>query len=348
MGRKFFDRIKGNRVLVAPLDWGLGHATRCVPIINALLDAGKEVTIAASNAPATLLGTEFPALRQLSLPGYNIKYHHRSPATGLIFQLPRISRTIVQEHNCLEAILEQEKFDCVISDNRYGLYNRKVHSVFITHQLQIQSPWGSWTNRLSRYWHYRKIQKFNECWVPDLAEPPGLAGELSHPRIMPKIHVEYLGPLSRFKVDAPGTVYPINNHILVILSGPEPHRGYLEDKVIDQLVHYNGTATVVRGLPNSETHIADTNHITFHNHLSAELLFKEICKASLVIARCGYSTVMDMFILKKNCLLIPTPGQTEQEYLAKHLNKYRLMKCVDEKDLDISRLNFITDGQKVN
>jgi uncharacterized protein (TIGR00661 family) len=323
------------RILVAPLDWGLGHATRCIPIIRELLAQQAEVWLAGEGAQEQLLKTEFPELPFLNLPGYRIRYA-KTPlglTWKMIQQAPKMKRAIRAEHQWLEKAVTEYGFDAVISDNRYGLYHSNVPSVFITHQLLIKSSMGNWTEKILQHQNYRYINRFTECWVPDKAGEINLAGELSHPVNMPAIPVSYTGPLSRFSItEIEASASPvIPKHLLIILSGPEPQRSLLEEKIIAGISHYPGTAIVVRGLPGEAALIPSTNMIRFYNHLPAAALLKEFAAAEYVIGRSGYSTVMDIMALQKKSILIPTPGQTEQEYLGNYLaGKKRICSVLQE------------------
>lgn len=306
------------RILVAPLDWGLGHTTRCVPLINELLAQGSEVIMAGNEIQEQLLRTEFPGLHFILLEGYNIRYSKtgRNLTWKIIRQGFRISKAIRSEHQWLQKVVKEYKIDAVISDNRFGLYHKDIPCVFITHQLTIKSPWGRWTEKIVQKRNYRYINRFHECWVPDTDNDTSLAGDLSHPPKKPLVPVSYIGWLSRFdNSDVPEK----QDHLLFILSGPEPQRSIFENMIIEEISHYNGTAVIVRGLPVAKTMIPSTNMIQFYNHLPADQLNREMQKASLLISRSGYSTVMDAAILGKKCILIPTPGQTEQEYLGQYL-----------------------------
>ena len=304
------------RILVAPLDWGLGHATRCIPIIQELIWQGCEVTLAGEGGLEILLKKEFPSLRFISLPGYGIKY----AGTGykmvwkMIRKIPGLLDSIQNENKWLKEKIKEYGFDAVISDNRFGLHHEKIPCVFITHQLLIKSPW-KWTEGILQKKNYRYINQFSECWIPDNVGTDNLAGDLSHPHQIPTRPVFYTGPLSRFSSSG---IAEKPNHLLIILSGPEPQRSIFENIIVRQISHYNGSATVVRGIPGSSSIIPSTNSIHFYNHLPAEELNVEMEKAAFVIARSGYSTLMDAVALKKKCILIPTPGQTEQEYLANY------------------------------
>ena len=322
------------RVLIAPLDWGLGHATRCIPIIRELAANDCEVWIACNGMQENLLKAEFPHLQFIKLEGYGVKYaaSKRGMFWKILFQLPRIRTAIKKENTWLKEMIKKYEFSVVISDNRFGLYHDGTHCIFITHQLNIKSPLGNRNERLLMKWNYKYINRFSSCWVPDMPAQINLAGELSHPSSKPAIPVQYIGPVSRFEKK---NVEEINGHILVMLSGPEPQRTIFEDMIIDEIAHYPGTATVVRGLPSAQTIIPSSNMIKFHNHLPAEELNAEIEKAQWVIGRCGYSTVMDVMSLRKKSILVPTPGQTEQEYLARHLHSSNFACCIDQRNFSL-------------
>lgn len=322
------------RVLVAPLDWGLGHATRCIPVIRELLAQGCEVWLAAEGATEKLLKLEFSDLPLLPLPGYRMQYSNTTKGFiwRILSQLPKIRSAVKKEHLWLEKQIREYEFDAVISDNRFGLYHENVPCVFITHQLNIKSPFGKWSEKILQRWNYGYINRFKECWVPDIADEHNLAGDLSHPLNKPKTPVHYIGLLSRLTEE---NIAERNGHLLFILSGPEPQRTIFENKLIDELVHYNGTADVIRGLPASDFILPSTNHIRFYNHLPAEGVSGKIVEAEFVISRTGYSTVMDLIHLKKKSILIPTPGQTEQEYLAGHLTKNKIAYCQQQHDFSI-------------
>jgi UDP-N-acetylglucosamine transferase subunit ALG13 len=322
------------RILVAPLDWGLGHATRCIPVIKQLISNGCEPWVACDGSQQVLLRAEFPQLSFLSLAGYRVRYAKTAP--GLLWQMirqsPRLLQVIKKENEWLKQSVDHYGFKAVISDNRYGLHHPGIRSIFITHQLTIKSPLGRWSESLLRKKNYGYINRFHECWVPDTEGSNSLAGELSHPAQLPYTPVRYIGALSRFKkMD----MAEQKDHLLFILSGPEPQRTILENKIIHAITAYAGTATIVRGLPGHETLIPSTNMIRFYNHLQADVLNKEIAQADYVISRSGYSTVMDLAVMNKKSILIPTPGQTEQEYLAKYLLEKKFAFTVSQNEFEL-------------
>lgn len=329
--------LRKPRVLVAPLDWGLGHATRCIPIIYELLRQDAAVWLAAEGPQAELLQTEFPGLPILPLQGYGVRYSRqgRHFTRTILTQLPRISRRIDQEHRWLQARMQEYSFDLVLSDNRYGLYHPRTHCILITHQLQIQPHWSNKIKQLLRRWHYNRINRFQECWVPDLASPGDLAGELAHPPTMPTVPVHFIGHLSRLN---PVAADIKEGHLFISLSGPEPQRTLLEEKIIEQISHYAGTAVIVRGLPQASRFIPSTGDIRFYNHLDSHNYAAEMQKAQWVISRSGYSTIMDIAAMGKQSILIPTPGQSEQEYLSQYLQQKHWALAGNQDTFDLNQL----------
>ena len=220
-------------VLIAPLDWGLGHATRCIPIVQELITNNCNVLLAGEGKVEALLKREFPQVKFLKLGGYNITYgKDRWVAVGkLLLQIPKIIKVMDEEHNWLNGIIKAHKINAVISDNRYGLFSENIYSVFITHQLRIKTSLGNATDNLLQKLNYKYVNAFDECWVPDVATIPNLAADLSHPLKSPVVPVHYLGALSRMKN---GSVND-EQHILILLSGPEPQRTIIEVLLLEQL-----------------------------------------------------------------------------------------------------------------
>ena len=306
-------------VLVAPLDWGLGHATRCIPVIKECLTADCEVIIAASGKQYKLLKSEFPTLEIVELPGYQLNYGKKrwSTLVKLLLQAPKILIKINQEKKWLRKIYNEKHLDIIISDNRFGLHHNGAITVFITHQLLIKAPGKNRkAESILQKLNYKFINRFTHCWVPDAAGALNLAGALSHPAVKPAVPVTYLGSLSRIKKQ----LLPVTNKLLVLLSGPEPQRSLLEEKILQQLSALQLPAVVVRGLPSPATSITGSYPLLqLFDHLNSEQLQQMIAQSAIIISRPGYSTIMDVLPIGKKCIFIPTPGQTEQEYLAAYL-----------------------------
>lgn len=307
--------------MVAPLDWGLGHATRCVPVVHALLAVGCEVVLATAGAQEALLRAEFPQLQCLHLPGYGVRYGKHGAMGRLLLQLPTLRRHIFTEHAWLQRLVALEKIDGIISDNRYGLYHSSVPSVLITHQLALQLPtWAGWAKGTVQEVLHRHIAHFDTCWVPDMPDAAtSLGGLLSHPPMLPQVPVHYIGWLSRLAVHA--DVAPAQEgRWLISLSGPEPQRTLLEQKILAQLTTLEQPAWLLRGLPGQSPLPTVPQHVQVHNHLPAALMAQYMQTCSLLVSRSGYSTLMDAALLGTPVACIPTPGQTEQEYLARRLH----------------------------
>lgn len=307
------------RILIAPLDWGLGHATRCIPIIRYLLERKCEVVIAADGRPLLLLQKEFPLLEFVVMPGYNISYpKNGSMVLKMASQIPKILSGIKREHQQLKKIVNEKKIDAVISDNRFGLWSSEVPCAFITHQLMIKSPFGE---NLIHKLNKNYISKYSECWIPDCERENSLSGDLSHKFPLPK-NAKYIGLLSRFFDGAQKDKAKYD--LLVILSGPEPQRTLFEKKIIGQLTTFSlkrkeavGKVLIVQGITEKKERRNVSESVEIVSHLTSEELQKEILSSEIILCRPGYSSVMDLAVLCKKAIFIPTPGQTEQEYLAK-------------------------------
>ncbi len=307
------------RILVAPLDWGLGHATRCIPIIRELLEHNTEVIIAADGRPYELLKKEFPALTSVRLPGFVIVYPEGDRiAAKIVSQIPKIIIAIVREHRVLSNMIRDLKIDAVISDNRFGLFSKKIPCIYITHQIGIMMPKRlQWASCLMYSLNKALIQKYTACWIPDYAEKENLSGRLSHFYPLPE-NATFIGPLTRFKKDV---TIPKEYDILVLLSGPEPQRTALENIIMEQLKTVQSRALVVRGIPEKSQLIKLSEWVSVVSSLESEALNRAMLASDIIISRPGYSTLMDLDVLGKRAIFIPTPGQTEQEYLAAELKK---------------------------
>lgn len=300
------------------------------------MQLGCKVIIAAEGAQEKLLKTEFPDLTFINLPGYQIKYstNKRFFPVKIILQLPKIFFAIRRENRWLKRYILKTQVDAIISDNRYGLYHPALPSVYITHQLLVKAPF-SLVERIMQRINYSLIEKFEQCWVPDEKKKVNLAGELSNPKRLPGIRVDYIGGLSRLSKQKD---LQKRYDLLIIISGPEPQRSVLEKKMLSELAIFEGTALFVRGLPASNEKILVKENIIIKNHLPAKELEEAFCMSDLIISRSGYTTVMDICKLRKKAVLIPTPGQTEQEYLAQHLEKQGWCLSMQQDDFSLIQL----------
>lgn len=305
------------KVLICPLNWGLGHATRCIPLIRQHIHQGDEVFIATDGHPEALLRNEFPTLRFLHLPSYNIQYQAgKTQIFAMMKSLPRIFAGIVNERRWIHHMMKKEKFDCIISDNRFGLWHKDANSIYITHQLMIKMPSIlKWAEPVVWLGHRFFINRYDQCYIPDFSGTENLSGDLSHLYPLPK-NARFIGPLSRFSA----TIPPFERayQIIGLVSGPEPTRTIFESYLIEELKSANIKSIIIRGLPSNNTSVDSMGKIDFLNHAQTSELAQLLQGAEKIICRSGYTTIMDLHVL--SCLhkaeFHPTPGQTEQEYLA--------------------------------
>ncbi len=308
--------MKPHRILISPLDWGLGHAARCIPLVQQHLNAGHEVVLAATGSSAAMLQLHFPQLLLLTdVPAYNISYPtNGNMAWHMLKQAPHILRTIQKEHQWLQEKIKSEGIDEVISDNRYGLYSENAKCSLITHQLYIQSPAlvQPVLNALVR----KFANKFKACLIPDFENENNLSGALSHGHTSLN-NISFIGPLSRFS-HLEAKHYDAKKYFATaIISGPEPQRSLLRQKLTEVFLSWQKPCAILCGTPelSSPSH---NNNIDLFPHLLDSDFAELLQQSQHIICRSGYSTIMDLHALKKSALLVPTPGQTEQEYLASY------------------------------
>lgn len=323
-------------ILVAPLNWGLGHATRCIPIIEALLDSGDRPVLASDGSALELLKKEFPELPAIELPAYDVEYAEKGEhlKLKLLKDSPKIWNAIRAEHRLLSHLIHEYDLDGVISDNRLGLYTRTVPCVIMSHQLQVLSGGTTW---LSTQLHLHYIKKFNACWIPDHEHAPNLTGKLSYNN-EPSIEKVYLGPISRFKYKEETQK---KYDLLILLSGPEPQRTILEKKLLEQVKDYEGNVLFVAGIVEPSQRVDKKGNLTYYNFLSTTGLQKAIERSEIVLCRSGYTSIMDLSAMKKKAFFIPTPGQFEQEYLAQHLEEQGLVPFATQDSFEMSMLKQI-------
>lgn len=340
--------LYGKKIIIAPLNWGLGHATRSIPIIRELIAQEAEVILAGDGAPLRFLKEVFPQLRSYELPSYQIEYPSGwGGAWKTVFQAPKIIQAIKDEHQEIEKIVDIEKIDYILSDHRYGVYSKKAKSIFIAHQLRVLPPKGlRWGAGIILAWHRTFLKHFDEIWVPDYEAENNLSGKLSH-HVNTGVPTKYIGPQSRWNE----MKHPVTEeNIVVVLSGPEPQRTFFEQKLLLQLTKISKPVFLIRGVvQNGE--IEKVENVTIINYLQSEELHKLLSTALFVISRPGYSSLIELSKLNKKILLIPTPGQTEQEYLAENLAQKKQAIVQKQSQLNIpsaiEQLSSITPIQSI-
>ena len=327
------------KIIVAPLNWGLGHASRCVPIIQFLLENKYIPIIASDGNSLTFLQKEFPNLESLELPSYGISYA-KNLKTGILLQIPKIVKTIREERKIIQKYIEKNtEVVGIISDNRFGVRSNTIPSVYITHQINVLS--GLTTSISSRI-HQNFIKKFDECWIPD-SNDNQLSGILSQSKNK-RINLKFVGVLSRFKKEN----LPKVNDILVALSGIESQRKSVEEKILSVLKNYQGKVVLVQGKIENEQTVKIQNGIKTYNYLLSSELEKEINQSELIICRSGYSSIMDLAVLGKKAFFIPTTNQPEQEYLAKYLKGQNLAPFCKENDFNLEYLTQVNSYKALN
>lgn len=330
---------EGNKILIAPLDWGLGHAARCVPIINHLINKKLEIIIAGSHSTNYYLEKHFPDLEYVLLPTAKISYSKSGMLSPkFLLSILRFAIKIQKEHKAIEQIIEEKGIKYLISDNRLGLYTKKAKTFYLTHQLTFDNGYlCKIAAFVMKKVHTHYIKKYDYCCVPDVNSELALAGKLTKSSL--KTH--YIGPQSRFSGQKFKTIN--SDFDLLILSGVEPQRTIFENIVVEK---YKSSAerklVIIRGLldPNAELHFA--SNISYFNNPSDSQFAELVLSAERIFCRSGYSTLCDLAALKRRAILIPTPRQPEQQYLAKYFHeKYEFptysqkkLQHIDFDDLD--------------
>lgn len=327
----------GTTVLVAALNWGLGHATRCVPLVRLLQAHGCKVHLAGDGNILSYWERELPDLPRHELPSWGIRY---APGLllipGLLLGLPRLLGAIRRETRTVQEIVAREGIGWILSDNRYGVHCPGVPSVLMTHQLRLSLPSRlAFLETLTERGIAFFCRPFREIWIPDFEKAPGLSGKLGHPTrpdLFPTLH--WIGPLTRME---PFETKRLLWETVSVLSGPEPARSQFEALLRKGLVNLPGKHLIVRGRPELPPDHEVHGNVEIVPHLPARELAKEMSECRVVITRGGYSTLMDLTVLESRCLLVPTPGQTEQEYLGGVLSESGYAHVVPQQTLRLRR-----------
>jgi UDP:flavonoid glycosyltransferase YjiC (YdhE family) len=322
--------LQPKKILVAPLNWGLGHATRCIPIIKELSLQGASVFLASDGRALDLLRKEFPELPVFQLPEYGVTYTSKSIILNILMVLPKLVWAVFKEHKIVKEITTEHRIDGIISDNRLGCFSKKIPSVFITHQINLIIP-STLLQWIGRRLNYFFIKKYSECWIPDVAKRPNLSGILSHGT--PIKSVTYIGALSRLEKRQVDKKFDV----VVVLSGPEPQRTNLEKAIFEQAALLPYQFLIVQGKTEASEQFMVGGNIQVVSSLTSQALNEAILSSDLFIGRTGYSSIMDLAKLNKPALLIPTPGQTEQEYLGHLFSKNDIFHIQSQDELDLAK-----------
>ncbi|HLF65856.1 MAG TPA: glycosyltransferase family protein [Saprospiraceae bacterium] len=313
------------KILYCVLNWGLGHATRSIPVIRALQAKGYEVEIASDGGPLTFLRKTFPDCQSHALQGYNITYPTSSVFLNAISQLRNMFRAVSTERRQIAALVTQHKYSAIISDNRYGCYHPSIPSILITHQLRnlaqtsLMSKPGEWL--VNGY-----LRHFDEIWIPDTPDRM-LSGKLTDVSMK---KVRFIGHLS----DQVYSPMEKQNDIAAILSGPEPQRTKLEEEILPQLANYPGKCVLVQGLITHDPPRQEGN-VTIYPYLDRPAINMLLNSSEVILCRTGYSSLMDLLQVGAKAILIPTPGQPEQIYLGERMQEYEQFVVQKQGGVDV-------------
>lgn len=327
-----------SKVLYGVLNWGLGHASRSTPIISSLLNKGHDVIIASSGIAYELLKKNFPAQSFIELPDFDVRYQKKEQNAGFGFMLKAgasyqgFNKMIASSRSVVSELVIKESITHIISDNHFGVFNETIPSVIISHQLQLKSPvLGKTVNKINT----QHLNKFDEIWVPDYSIGDGLSGELSCNSALAH-KTKLIGLLSQVKIERNGKP----TELCVLLSGPEPQRTLLSERLhgqINELSSYlKSQFSHIHFIEGCKQLELNSNEFVSHYGLLSQTEVQEILSRSkVVICRSGYSSLMDLYLNEIPAIIVPTPGQTEQLYLAEHNSKRNKFVAQSQVTIDI-------------
>jgi uncharacterized protein (TIGR00661 family) len=339
------------RVFISPLNWGMGHASRIIPVVDYFHTMGYEIILGGSGKSGTLLQSAFPFLPFITLPSFEITYSKKEVLFGfsVIRKMPAFLKTCFMEHRVLNQLISELQIDVVISDNRYGLFSAKAHCIIITHQISPVLPFlWRWAELPIFFMLKFMIRRFNECWVPDFKDREiNLTGRLSHKFPLPA-NTRFIGPISRFSKLSDQVEFEKQTYdMVVVLSGPPPHSEIFADIILRQSLKSRKKILIISGFQDIAAFKYHSN-VTVVKHLETTEFRKALLSAKMVICRAGYSAIMDLIALKRTGYIIPTPGQSEQQYLAKHLKNNPLFRCISQQYFDLDKLTVIPNGESAD
>ncbi len=325
------------RILVGVLDMGLGHATRSLPLLRRWVTEGHELLLCSGGRALALLQQELPAVPTIAIPSYRLRYARGNHTTlFLALQTPRFLQDIRRERRHCAELVQRFRPDRIFSDHRYGMYHPEVPSMLLMHQITFALPRGlEFLRRRVGVAHRLLLRGFHQVLVPDEPGLEGglLSGQLSE--IPPEDdRFQYVGILS--SLPEPSDCAGETIDLLVSISGPEPQRTQFERQVLPQCRSYPGKVVVVLGKP-EERLVHREGTLTVYSHVTRQQMANLVNRARCVVCRSGYSTIMELVECGKKALLVPTPGQTEQEYLARHLAAQGWFHAVPQACLSLER-----------
>ena len=322
-------------VLVSPLSWGLGHATRDLPIIRHFLARSHHVTVAATGRALALLQHEVPQCDFVEIKDYPTPYSaSRFFVPKFLAMAPVMLAAIERETVLFRRLLAKQKFDLILSDNRFRIRSDDTPSFCIAHQLRFMTPPKlRFFEFLTEFFNWLYLRPFDRIIVPDAADDTqNLSGRMSHQmRWLKGDKVYYSGVVARMDV-------PEDVDLFISISGPEPQRTELERIVLEHVGQVKLDRIVITlGKPEVKEVRKINDHITVYGYLDRAGQQEMMNRARLVVCRSGYTTVMELAELGKKALMIPTPGQTEQEYLGRYYAERGFYHSVSQYALDLPR-----------
>ena len=329
-------------ILFTILNWGLGHAVRCITLINHLNNNGHKISIASDGIALDFLKKEFPNLTFYELPPYDIKYKYHFMPLNIIEKTPQLIKSIIKEKKAMDKITQNNQIDLIINDNRLACYHKSIPSVYITHQLNVPAP-NRILHKITNLGHQYFVNKYDYCWIPDFANENNLAGSISKSKKI-KPPIQYLGPLSNIRLE--NTESRLS--LLVVLSGPEPQRSYLENKIINQATELDIEFLIVRGTNTKRTFNNQNPNLRILDLVNRKELTALMEQAQRIICRSGYTSLMDFYLNPKPLYFIPTPGQWEQEYLAEHWQKNMGVPYSTQKEFNLKEAYEQASMPKIN
>jgi hypothetical protein len=344
--------MNNRNILICPLEWGLGHATRMIPLAKRLKDKGNNIFIGGGEEQLLLFRYELPGLTYISFPGFKPGYSKHFPSwLVMLCKIPVLVYHLIREHSELKKIIRDFSIDIVISDNRFGLWNRNVTTIYVTHIMRVPFPKPfCFAEIIGILVHRAIIRKYDLCFIPDLPGELNVSGRLSHGLKLPSNAI-YIGLLSRFSGIIPAKSGSFDyRHNTVILSGPEPQRGILRQKLESIFIAQEPSTVFLGGRPDMSNEMTGTDNIVYYNHLDSSRMAEALKSSDYILSRSGYTTIMELISLGCTAFIIPTPGQTEQEYLAAYLEEKEWFRSIPQKEIRTASLDPAKskcDGKKI-
>ncbi|MFY7861712.1 MAG: glycosyltransferase [Chitinophagales bacterium] len=324
--------IHNQTIFFAVLNWGLGHATRSIPIIDHLIQNGNQVILFSDGEGGNLLQETFPHLRYHTLSSYNVRYDSKYVLIGLLGQFLKAPKLLRQENMEVSYYYDLYKPSIIVSDNRYGCHHPDCLNYLITHQLLVISQ-NYFFRNLTKWFANNLLRKFSEIWIPDFKEL-GLSNAMSSAQIdVPKRYIGFC---------APKVSQVIHSEVLILLSGPESRRSLVEAMYHKAIKGSTKKIVFIAGnYLNPQQKIVKDN-ITYFSRLNYKEVLSYIAGADKIVCRSGYTTLIDLYCLgKKNIVCVPTADQPEQEYLADYWTKKGWISMITENEIELKLPNIL-------